>query len=81
MRTDAVDQLAGYVSSRVGGTGQRYVGVLTDGAEWHLYHLVDGELRLVSSLTIDPSSPDVETLYSGWRGCSPQPSRSCPPRK
>jgi hypothetical protein len=39
VRADAVEQLAGYVSARTHDTGQRYVGVLTDGAEWHLYHL------------------------------------------
>ena len=62
VRSDAVAQLAGYVSARSGDTGQRYVGVLTDGAEWYLYHLSDGALALVSSLTVDPRKPDVETL-------------------
>src|SRR5689334_22222157 len=50
VRADAVDQLAGYVLARGSDTGQRYVGVLTDGAEWHLYHLVGQVLQLVSSL-------------------------------
>lgn len=62
VRADAVTQLAGYVSSRHAQTGQRYVGVLTDGAEWHLHHLVDGALQLVSSLTLDPTTPDVDML-------------------
>jgi hypothetical protein len=62
VRSDAVAQLAGYVAARSGDAGQRYVGVLTDGAEWHLYHLSDGTLALVSSLTVDPRKPDVETL-------------------
>lgn len=43
VRTDAVAQLAGYVADRVQETGARYAGVLTDGAEWHLYHLDAGE--------------------------------------
>jgi len=63
VRADAVTQLAGYVVSRIGQTGQRYVGVLTDGAEWHLYHLSGGAaLELVSSLTVDPHNPDVDAL-------------------
>src|SRR5436853_3370589 len=36
VRADAVTQLAGYVAARVNAMQQRYVGVLTDGAEWHL---------------------------------------------
>lgn len=62
VRAEAVIQLAGYVSSRHAQTGQRYVGVLTDGAEWHLHHLVDGALQLVSSLTVDATTPDVDML-------------------
>jgi SAM-dependent methyltransferase len=61
VRADAVEQLAGYVSTRTRDAGQRYVGVLTDGAEWHLYHLINDVLQPVSSLTVD-TRPDVETL-------------------
>lgn len=35
VRADAVQQLAGYVRDRTSMLQQRYVGVLTDGAEWH----------------------------------------------
>ena len=35
VREDAVEQLAGYVRQRTDAMNQRYVGVLTDGAEWH----------------------------------------------
>ncbi|WP_324276324.1 hypothetical protein [Blastococcus brunescens] len=56
VRTDAVAQLAGYVADRVQETGARYAGVLTDGAEWHLYHLDAGELSLVSSFTLTSTS-------------------------
>lgn len=62
VRADAVTQLAGYVASRTGDTGQRYVGVLTDGAEWHLHHLRDGTLVEVSSFTLDARMPDVDGL-------------------
>jgi hypothetical protein len=32
VREQAVEQLAGYVSDRCSATGERYVGILTDGA-------------------------------------------------
>lgn len=62
VRADAVQQLRGYVAGRTQTLKQRYVGVLTDGAEWHLYHLVDGELSLVSSMEVDASTPRVDEL-------------------
>lgn len=62
VKAEAIEQLAGYVRSRTEELGQRYVGVLTDGADWYLYHLVDGELQEVSSLQLDPASPDAERL-------------------
>jgi hypothetical protein len=33
----AQEQLGGYIRHRVTTTGSRYLGVLTDGAQWHLY--------------------------------------------
>lgn len=39
VRTDAVQQLAGYVRQQSRRLGRRYVGILTDGVEWRLYHL------------------------------------------
>ncbi|MEP7123351.1 MAG: N-6 DNA methylase [Byssovorax sp.] len=65
VRHDAEIQLAGYVASRTKEMGQRYVGVLTDGAEWHLYHLKDEKLHPVSLFVVDSIKPDVEGL-SVW---------------
>ena len=65
VRNEAVVQLAGYVASRTKEMGQRYVGVLTDGAEWHLYHLKGEELHSVSLFVIDPNKPDIGGL-SVW---------------
>jgi SAM-dependent methyltransferase len=63
VRTEAEEQLAGYVGERSKELGHRYVGVLTDGAEWRLYHLtVAGTLQVVSSLELDPHQPDLEGL-------------------
>jgi len=56
VRSEAVTQLAGYVQDRVQETGARYAGVLTDGAEWHLYHPNDGQLSLVSSFHLTNTS-------------------------
>ncbi len=62
IRAEAEAQLAGYVQSRTDTMQQRYVGVLTDGAEWRLYHLADGALELVSVHEVSPLAPDVESL-------------------
>jgi SAM-dependent methyltransferase len=53
VREKALTQLAGYVGRRELETGSRYVGILTDGAEWVCHHLVNGELVEVSSLTLE----------------------------
>jgi SAM-dependent methyltransferase len=62
VRADAEVQLAGYVVSRTQAMRQRYVGVLTDGAEWHLYQLSGVTLRHVSAFTVSADKPDVEGL-------------------
>lgn len=62
VREDAVIQLTGYVASRAKTMRQRYVGVLTDGAEWHLYSLSGSRLTLISSFLVDPRSPDADGL-------------------
>lgn len=69
VRTEAVEQLAGYVRSRIETRGTRYVGVLTDGADWHLYHLApDHSLRLAATLTIDSDTPGVDELVVWLEG-------------
>jgi SAM-dependent methyltransferase len=62
VRSEAVGQLADYVRTRAQTMGARYVGVLTDGVEWQLYHLDDGHLREVSAFTLDPRTLDVDGL-------------------
>jgi SAM-dependent methyltransferase len=70
VRAEAVEQLAGYVAQRCATVGQRYVGVLTDGAEWWLYHLLpDGTLEAAAEpLVIDPAAPDVDGLLTWLEG-------------
>lgn len=60
--TDFEEQLAGYVQQRHKELGSRYVGILTDGTSWRLYHLEDDSLVYVSELNLNPSAADVEQL-------------------
>jgi len=62
VREQAVAQLAGYVQSRQLSTGLRYVGVLTDGAEWGCYHLVSDGLVEVSAMEVSASKPNADEL-------------------
>ncbi len=56
------NQLAGYVDQRTTELDTRYVGILTDGTVWRLYHLLGGRLVLVSELPMVPQRPDIERL-------------------
>lgn len=61
--TEALSQLKGYVADRSRQLGERYVGILTDGAEWRLYHLSgDHTLQLVSTFELHPGDPKVGEL-------------------
>ena len=68
VRDQAERQLAGYVRARTIALAQRYAGILTDGAEWRLYHLVDDELEEVSNFELTPARPDVEGLVVWLEG-------------
>jgi hypothetical protein len=56
---DAVVQISDYVAERTAATGQRYVGALTDGVEWGLFH-PGGVPRLASRLQ-NPPFPRTRT--------------------
>jgi SAM-dependent methyltransferase len=62
VREDAVDQLFGYVETRIQQTSQRYVGLLTDGATWECYHTRANKLELVTSITVSPASPNLDAF-------------------
>jgi SAM-dependent methyltransferase len=83
-RTDALDQLAGYVRARTHDTGARYVGVLTDGVEWTC-HLLSGNGELTTASTFDArvaAGDDPEQALERWlegvmgtlRGIRPTPN-------
>jgi SAM-dependent methyltransferase len=67
-KREAEEQLAGYVDVRMTQTGLRYVGVLTDGTEWHCYDLVDEKLRQVSDLTLEKTEEDEDRLIVWLEG-------------
>ncbi len=59
---DAIPQLAAYVQARAKLVSSRYVGLVTDGADWHVYHLANGSLKPVTKFSIDAKDPDVDRL-------------------
>ncbi|MGH3905547.1 MAG: N-6 DNA methylase [Pseudonocardiaceae bacterium] len=64
----AEEQLAGYVLTRATQTGQRYVGVLTDGREWRAYHERQGKLVEATQHLVNPTRPDAEALLFWLEG-------------
>ncbi|MGW3363676.1 N-6 DNA methylase [Streptosporangium canum] len=64
----AEKQLAGYVRTRSEQTGQRYVGILTDGTVWRAYHLRDDELAEATRFEVKPSRPDLTSLLAWLEG-------------
>lgn len=64
----AEEQLGGYVAARSAQTGQRYVGLLTDGAEWRAYQVVDGVLYEATRYTLHRTRPDSVALQFWLEG-------------
>ena len=78
IRRDAEIQLAGYVVDRTALHQQRYVGVLTDGADWVLYDLRDDELVPIATLIASATDPDrllnwLEAILATESGVTPTP--------
>ncbi|MBB2938115.1 SAM-dependent methyltransferase [Amycolatopsis bartoniae] len=78
---NAVQQLAGYVRTRTERSGQHYLGVLTDGAQWRAYHLSGGHLVEITRHTISATRPNAMALFfwlegvlATGRGVTPTPS-------
>ncbi|WP_413753134.1 N-6 DNA methylase [Streptomyces sp. R-74717] len=59
---DAVKQLGGYVHARTEQVGQRYVGILTDGADWRAYSLSGDDLIQVSRFEVKQKTPPADLL-------------------
>jgi hypothetical protein len=69
---DAVEQLAGYLAARQKETGCRYVGILTDGADWRCFCLPAtaeaGPPHEVSTHKLSPTRPELEPLLIWLEG-------------
>jgi len=65
---EAERQLAGYVRSRSQASGQRYVGLLTDGATWRAYQLTGDTLSPIDSHTLTAARPDGLALFYWLEG-------------
>ncbi|MFI8815009.1 MULTISPECIES: N-6 DNA methylase [unclassified Streptomyces] len=59
---DAVKQLGGYVHARTEQVGQRYVGILTDGADWRAYSLSGDNLIQASRFEVKQKTSPAELL-------------------
>lgn len=59
---DAVKQLSGYVQARTEQVSQRYVGILTDGADWRAYSLSGDTLTQVSRFEVKQRTKPTELL-------------------
>ncbi|MEZ6050596.1 MAG: hypothetical protein R3C02_04275 [Planctomycetaceae bacterium] len=68
---DAIDQLSDYLMTRQSETGCRYVGILTDGAEWRCFRLT-GEVGAGpprgSAFNLSASNADVESFLIWLEG-------------
>ena len=56
-RRDAEEGLTRYLTEREGQTGERYVGIATDGADFIAYFLKNGHVVEVDACRTDPSAP------------------------
>jgi SAM-dependent methyltransferase len=60
---EAIAQLGGYVATRTEQLAQRYVGILTDGADWRCYRLgPSGGLEEVTRHEVNRAQPDTAAL-------------------
>lgn len=64
----ALHQLTGYVTDRAASTGQRYVGILTDGRVWIAYQEVDGDLTEATRHTASAGPAGAEPLLQWLEG-------------
>ena len=58
-RGDALEELSRYLPEREAATGERFVGVVTDGLDWEAYELRDGAPFLLRRYKTDPRAPDA----------------------
>lgn len=78
---NAISQLTGYVRTRTERTGQHYLGILTDGADWRAYHLVSDRLVEITRHEVASPRPNMMALFfwlegvlATGRGVTPTPA-------
>jgi len=76
----ATKQLAGYVKARTERSGQHYLGILTDGADWRAYHLMGDRLVEITRYIVNASRPHamgfffwLEGVLATGHGITPTP--------
>lgn len=57
-RSDALEELSRYLPERERATGERFIGIATDGAEWEAFELRDGALVSLRRYKTDARKPD-----------------------
>jgi len=55
--SDAEHRLPSYIEDREKASGQRYIGIATDGLDWRVYELRNGKLAPLRSFRTDPKNP------------------------
>ena len=60
----AKQRLFSYLNKRMRQTGERYVGIATDGVDWYVYLILNQKLACVDSLTCTSSEASVDRLLT-----------------
>lgn len=79
VRSDGETQLAGYLKTRHEQYQRRFVGILTDGAEWILYDLAPDDTVIEVSRLTNSGDPDrllvwLEAILASETAVTPTPS-------
>ena len=78
-RKDPEDGLARYLTEREGQTGEKYVGIATDGAEFIAFFLRDGQAVEVGGCRTEPEKPRKPSPLPGPARSSRRSDRkACP---
>jgi SAM-dependent methyltransferase len=80
-RKSAEAQLRVYLATRCRQTCQRYLGIITDGAEWRLYMSLDEVFHEIALMTVEASTPNanrvltwLESVLASASDIAPTPS-------
>src|SRR5690606_30441092 len=60
---DVEHRMPEYLADRERETGEKYIGVASDGLKWIIYELSQGQLVRLKETVLDPEKPD---LFLAW---------------